>query len=272
MKRLRPDLHRQRRPMIVIGVVLSCAVLVPCVYASHPPPWDGRESRIEQILEEGIVIEEEEVGMGVTNPSRMVLELDGERIAAVWKPLRPGYYSGYWESYQNEVAAYRLDQFLGLHMVPPTVHRVIARQAGSLQFWVDGVRLYSEVEGKTPSDSHWSHQLANMKLFDNLIYNRDRNAGNFMVDDEWNIVLIDHSRAILHQRKLDTRKNKLPTSFDRQVIARLEQLNEETLAEAMGDLPLSKSHTKGILKRRDMLLELVAERVEEVGEAPIMFN
>ena len=41
-----------------------------------------------------------------------------------------------------------------------------------------------------------------MKMFDNLIHNPDRNAGNLIVDDDWNLYLIDHSRAFITEKKL----------------------------------------------------------------------
>ena len=40
-----------------------------------------------------------------------------------WKPLRPGYSKGFMESYKAEIAAYKLDRMLDMHMVPPIVER-----------------------------------------------------------------------------------------------------------------------------------------------------
>jgi hypothetical protein len=106
-----------------------------------------------------------------------------------------------------------------------------------------------------------------MKLFDNLLYNLDRNAGNFLVDPDWRVVLIDHSRSILYRRQLDTRKAKLPTSYDRTLLERLRGLDAATLKTTLGSL-VEGPEVKGILVRRDKLLEhaqgLVAERGEQV--------
>ena len=38
--------------------------------------------------------------------------------AIAWKPIRPGRYTGYWESYKSEIAAYELDKFFGLGHEP----------------------------------------------------------------------------------------------------------------------------------------------------------
>ena len=45
------------------------------------------------------------------------------RRAFAWKPLRPGYSKGFMESYKAEIAAYKLDRMLDMHMVPPIVER-----------------------------------------------------------------------------------------------------------------------------------------------------
>ena len=41
-----------------------------------------------------------------------------------------------------------------------------------------------------------------MKMFDNFICNKDRNAGNLLVDDDWNLYLIDHSRAFITDKDM----------------------------------------------------------------------
>ena len=37
--------------------------------------------------------------------------------------------------------------------------------------------------------------MLRMRIFDTIIGNWDRGPRNYMVDDDWNIVLIDHSQA-----------------------------------------------------------------------------
>ena len=67
------------------------------------------------------------VGRGVTKPQKVTLELDGERIDAIWKTLDRRPNATYRESWEAEVAAYRLSRELRLDLVPPTVERRIGR-------------------------------------------------------------------------------------------------------------------------------------------------
>ena len=81
-------------------------------------------------------------------------------------------------------------------MVPATVERRIEGELVSVQLWVEGC---TPVEGaqapeRAGPDAGTARSSASA-LFDNLIANIDRNAGNLLIDDQWNLVLIDHSRA-----------------------------------------------------------------------------
>ena len=57
-----------------------------------------------------------------------------------------------------------------------------------------------------------------MKMFDNFICNKDRNAGNLLVDDDWNLYLIDHSRAFINDQDLAVKMEHIDREFwDRMV-------------------------------------------------------
>ena len=98
--------------------------------------WVEQRETIENFLEVAEVQSVEAVGMGVTDPQLVILNNDGQINQATFKPIKRGRHKGFWESYQAEVAAYRLDKYLGLEMVPPTTFKRIEGEMGSLQFWV----------------------------------------------------------------------------------------------------------------------------------------
>ena len=159
-------------------------------------PWIGREASLEKILLEGEVLKKEAIGHGVTRPVRLLLEHEGQKIRAVWKPIHPLRH-GEMESYQAEIAAYRLSRALGLDMVPPTVERRIGRNFGSVQLWIEQVVPYTDLRNTQSAESRWPLQFARMQFFDHLIDNPDRNSGNFLIDREsGRLYLIDHSRAL----------------------------------------------------------------------------
>lgn len=238
------------------GVLPSAGVAVAGAGESVFPPWSGRHDEIETLLQVGAVIERSRIGVGVTNPWKVTLERGGDRADAVWKPLVENPSATYNESWRAEVAAYRLNRYLGLDLVPPTVARTLDGEEGSLQLWVEGYRPYAEVPDDAPRPGvRWLHQLDRMRLFDAFIDNDDRNAGNFLVDDEWHLVLIDHSRAL----PLKLRPRPLPPlskRFDRGLVDRLRGLERAELRLLLGDL-FSGRELSAILRQRDRVVKQV---------------
>ena len=212
-----------------------------------------------------------DVGEGVTKPTRVTLKQGDTVFRAIYKPLKLGRYKGYWESYQAEVAAYGLDKMLGIDMVSPTVVRRIKGDLGSLQLWVEGCDSYKRLQPKVPQTRQFSRQISRMKMFDNLIFNDDRNTGNFILDESWNIILIDHSRAFIGRKNLLEGDTKLPAQYDRKLIERLQGLTREALEAEFDDL-LQGWQIKAIFARRDKILEHQQELVDERGEVRVMFN
>ena len=102
------------------------------------------------------------------------------------------------DHYIFECAAYRLALLLGFTNVPPVVPRTIDGKRGSLQAWVENAlneddRVKEKID--PPNKRRWVYQIQQIRLFDNLIFNDDRNQGNILFDGDWNLWMIDHTRA-----------------------------------------------------------------------------
>ena len=76
-------------------------------------------------------------------------------------------------------------------------------------------------------------QAARMKAFDNLILNTDRNAQNMLIDEDWHIVLIDHSRAFVSRKNLLPEKHQLPSTFDRGMLAKMQAMDFDNMSALM---------------------------------------
>ncbi|HEX2694259.1 MAG TPA: hypothetical protein VHP61_00780, partial [Acidobacteriota bacterium] len=72
--------------------------------------------------------------IAVTSPWRLTLKADDIVRDALWKNPE-GKMRGFLEGWRYEIAAYLLDKFLGLDMIPPTVERRFHENRGSLQLW-----------------------------------------------------------------------------------------------------------------------------------------
>jgi hypothetical protein len=160
------------------------------------------------------------------------------------------------DTWRYNVAAYRLDRLLELGMIPPSVERAYNGKIGSFTWWVDDVlmdetaRLKKKIEA--PDSKRWNEQMWHVRMFDQLIYNVDRNLGNLLIDTEWRIWMIDHTRAF---RVYDTLKAQGNLArLDRHVIERLKELDKNTLKKTMEDY-LTPSEQETLLKRRDVIVQ-----------------
>jgi hypothetical protein len=237
--------------LALLTAVVASAETQPCSIEV----WEGRQSELEEFLRTAEVVSSKKVGLGVTEPLRVTIQQNGQTRQAVWKPIRPGRYGGFWESYKSEVAAYEMDKILGLNMVPPTVTRDIERQNGSLQLWTENCKMLTDVQKQPiPWDPSIGYELSRTRTFDNLIANPERNSGNILVGHDLEAILIDHSRAFTNIKKLNLDPSKLPAQFDRRLVDKLEALEYETLEQSFKGF-LSKEQVRAIIARRDALLE-----------------
>ena len=103
-------------------------------------------------------------------------------------------------------------------------------------------------------------------MFDNLIANIDRNAGNLLVDPEWNLILIDHSRAFAR----DTMPfMKEMTRIDREFYEKLKALDEETLTRELKPWVLTGRTIPDLLKRRDKIVARFDELTRKKSAAEV---
>lgn len=252
--------------LVLSASTLSGQVAVPASDAAKCSlTWPGFETQLEDVLTTGKVLKMEDVPTGVTKPQRATLE-NGSRFA--WKPLRPGYNKGYMESYKSEVAAYKLDRMLDLHMVPPIVERTMDGKTGAAVFWIENTKGWSVAKPPQGPEPMWSLQLTRMKMFDLLIANIDRNQGNLIYDNDWHLFLIDHSRAFIDKKDL---KGLAPLGrVDRKLWAKMEALTLEDLDRGL-EKWVDDRGKKALLARRDLIAKSITEMVKKRGEASVFY-
>jgi hypothetical protein len=235
--------------------------------ATGAKSWVGHYAEYEQYLREAPIERTEDIPVGVTKPQRVFFAPGGLVRSAVVKHLPMGQRGGFWESHKSEVAAYEVDRLLGLDMVPVTVERRVGADLASVQEWVEGCKLLKAVDQKAcPRPLEWAKQVCRQRVFDNLIANIDRNAGNLLVDGEWNLILIDHTRAFAADR-LPFEKEM--TRVDREFFSRIKALDEAALRERVRPWLLNDGQMKGILKRRDRVVAILEKLAREKSELAV---
>jgi len=279
--------HRAAVRLLAVIALLAAPLQAPAAElppAAGPPPaveqqasytsvagskvWLGRNAEFEEFLKAAPIERLDEIPVGVTKPRRAFFAPGGVAASAIVKKLRPGRQQGYWESYKSEIAAYELDKLLGMDMVPVTVERRVEGTLMSAQLWVNDCEWLRKLEGKSSPDVNgWNRQVYRHRVFDNLIANIDRNAGNLLVDPEWNLILVDHSRAFTNDMAMPFEKQM--TRVDRPLFEKLRTLDFPTLKARLGQWVLGDGAIRALLKRRDRIVRQLEALAAEKGEAQV---
>ena len=156
-------------------------------------------------------------------------------------------------------------------MVPPTVEKRIGGEVGAAVMWVRNVTTFTELGQKfqAPRDqaSRWNLQLVRAMMYDNLIGNLDPNLGNWLKDDDWNLILIDHSRALTSNRDLYHQMNQI----DGDLWDRMKTLDEPMLTAALSQW-MGKSEIRAILQRRERMQQAIDRLIKDRGAASVVIR
>ena len=222
-------------------------------------------------------------GKAVNAPWRLTLEKDGIERNALWKNPE-GLQKGYLESWKWEIAAYRLDRYLELNMVPPTVEREFQGERGSCQLWVTAEmdlrrKVREKIEIPPNKVYHWDNAIYLQRAFDNLIANQDRHLGNILITKDWRMILIDHSRSFGTSEEFTTQlintekqndspriMKKLPRAF----VEKLKSLDFKLIEAIVGEY-LTDEEIKAVFLRRDLILKDIDERIKKLGEDKVLY-
>jgi hypothetical protein len=237
---------------------------------------------IETFLKSADITDTKTLSIGITAPKKVTMVLNGETRYGVWKNVDEykdvmKFEDGrvdmnFQDSWKSEIAAYEIDKIIGLGMVPATVEKTYKGSKGSVQFWVDSIM--SEAEHRknkvaSPDPQSFNDLMYKTRLFDNMVYNTDRNLNNLLITKDWELVLIDHSRAFRPLTML-----KSPKDLERFSLSLLEgitKLTQQNLTERAGKY-LPKPQIEGILKRRDQILALAKKAAQEKGDTAVYYR
>ena len=259
-------------------VLLVCAASAIGQNAPRAAPLT-REAQ-EVFLATAKIMAEKPIGTGITHSTRVTLS-DGKLTHDAHVQTVDIYLAEYRakefveknfrDSYKYNIAAYRVDKMLGMGMSPACVYREVNNKPASMCWWVDNV-MFDELTRRErkiePADSNsWTKQLNLIRDFDALIDNTDRNQGNLLFDKNWQLWMIDHSRAFRVTNEI-----RNPAILKRISQKMMDGMRGLTLKECNRELRpyLTDDEIRTMLVRRDLLLKFFADKVTEEG-GPAVF-
>ena len=215
---------------------------------------------------------------------KVLLEKDGIRMHAIFRWMNEDISTTYARDYcVFECAAYTMGQMLGLYNIPPVVPRKIKNDEGVLVFCIENTMTEETRRKKkiAPFDSkRWAQDLHMVSVFDNLIYNDDRNPGNIVYDQMFTTWMTDHTRAFRTYSVLRDGHRYTPfcdphpvtlKQCERGVWEKLQTLDDETIKQRL-DAYLEDGEMDALLKRRQKLVASIQKLIDEKGEDAVLFT
>jgi len=271
------------------SIALTFIVLVVGGLSSSSLPATASSSsdtELEHCLRKGKIVGNRLIGTGITRPRQLDLECDGMRIRAAFKTLdeeRKGLTKfenaspelHFTDSYRYECAAYLIDRYLGLNMVPVAVTRFIGRERGAAIAWVENGISPAELRQTplTDADRHRiSYQEGLKTLFDGLIRNVDRNQGNMLITPEdLRLHLIDHSRAFRQDKQLPAKLVNERIVLSEDVYERLRQLSLMDAKELreLTRKSISRALSRAVIARAVLIVEKIDQDREAYGDEAV---
>ena len=268
-----------------LAAALLAAVLVsPSALWPQTAPGAPRLSRaeMEEFLLHAKVIRTRTVSTGVTGSQRATLT-DGKlthdaHIQSI-DISRQEFRSdrdvelNFRDSYKFNIAAYRLGLLLGIENIPVSVERKVAGKTSAVTWWVDDVLMDEAARHAknipAPDPERWNREMHVVRVFDQLIYNTDRNLRNLLITKNWELEMIDHTRAF--RIRTDLREPRNLRQCDRALLKRLQALNRDEMLRQLRPL-LTRREIDAVLARRDKIVDLFQAAIREKGEGAVLYD
>jgi hypothetical protein len=244
---------------------------------------DGQKltyEQMEQFLKTAKIVKIKELSTGITHSRRATLS-DGtiqhdahvqsiDEHKAKFEGER-GTEMNFVDTWKYNVAAYRLGRILGLDMIPVSVERKVDGVDCAVTWWIDNSMMEIDRKKKqlsAPDADAWNREMYIVRVFDQLIYNTDRNLQNLLIDPAWHIWMIDHTRAFRLYTTIQDRRNLV--KCDRQLLAKLHSLDAKSVEPLKPYI--NNPEIKGLLGRRDQIVKFFDQEIKAKGEQEILYD
>jgi ribosomal protein S15P/S13E len=240
------------------------------------------EAQMMQFLRKAKVIRSKQTSKGVTAPYRLTLTDGVLTHDALFQSIDESKTSmqlangttemNFRDSYHFNIAAYELAKLVGLgDMMPVTVERNWGGKTGSLEWWLtvkmdEADRMKKKIS--PPDPDAWNKQMYKMRVFAQLVYDTDRNLTNVLIGEDWQLYMIDFTRAFRLYDKLENADNLV--QCDRLLLEKLRHLNASELEQNTKD-HVGKREIKAVMARRDKIVAYFEQLIARQGESKVLY-
>jgi hypothetical protein len=262
------------------GALLFWSGLLLAQQPATPPAHLGCAG-IEQFMRQARLGTLKSIGKGSTLPRRATLELENfsHDVAIQTVDISKDSFEtdhgaelNFRDSWKYNVAGYELAKILELDMVPPYVERSLGGQAGSFSWWVNNAIMESDRVRKKiepPDPSAWNNQMYSVRVFHELIYDTDPNLTNVLITPDWQIWVIDFTRAF---RTMPTLRNANNLAHcERKLLQNLRGLSKEALKPKL-ERWLTPREIDAVAARAARIVSLLDQQIAARGEGPVLYD
>ena len=122
---------------------------------------------------------------------------------------------------------------------------------------------------KPPRPGDWNEQMYRMRVFGVLTRDTDRNLTNVLITPEWQVMMIDFTRAFRLHKDLPYPQDL--QRCDRSLMAAMKTLTREGIKAAVRD-DLTNSEINAVIARRDLLVAHFERLIAEKGEKEVLYQ
>jgi len=238
-------------------------------------------AEMEEFLRLGKMGAQHNIPKGVTLPKRATLEYRGMTHDAAIQNVDisknsfqtiHGTELNFRDYWGYNVAGYELAKILELNLVPPYVERKVGGELASLSWWVNDTMMESDRVSRKidpPNLDAWNKQMYAVRVWHELIYDTDPNLTNILITKDWQLWMIDFTRAF--RLRKDLREPKNLVQCDRRLLAKLRTLDKGVLNEKLSRW-LKKSEIDALAARAGRIVEFFDKEVASKGEGVVLYD
>ncbi len=267
------------RSLVVLSVGLAALAAALAAGAQEEPQLTVEQQK--EFLRTAKLVSSRVTGEGVTAPRHCTLSDGAITHDALFQSVDDRRSSmevmgrielNFVDSYLYNLAAYELATMLELErMMPVSVERELFGERGCLSWWLPAqfdelTRLAKKIV--PPDPAAWNAQMADMAVFSQLVRDTDRNAVNVLIGPNWEIYMIDFTRAFRLEKSLDNPKALVRCRRD--LLERLRKLDPAEVT-ARTKRFLRPPEVKAVMARRDKIVAHFEALIAAKGEATVLF-